>query len=338
MVGWETGRASEPEFMNMNLHAVRGDSSPPVVLYQFDQADPMNPLGLLIAYAEKQVKPVVSDFDTFTVGSRGMRYDPTPPKQVELIHWALDHTTKLLEIPAAKGWMGSWLGVIKEEARRGFHPTLPKYGFGDPTSYGLISDVIDVTNVCGAVRHGAECFNFYFPQELDDEFLVVWDNFADPPWRQLKEPDLRQFLLERAHEGFCFPINPVWPVRDPGWYVVLEALQQNQDGARNLKAWFPPESGVLERIERIHATYPKGFPAKLSNWSKLDAALKTTISLTGRSKSIYASMSDLSNDEMADFAGLEVKREIKARWRRIRTCLVYFLQQRDLVQSPSSEL
>ena len=26
----------------------------------------------------------------------------------------------------------------------------------------------------GAVRHGAECFNFYFPQELDPEFLVVW--------------------------------------------------------------------------------------------------------------------------------------------------------------------
>ena len=331
MVGWETGRASEPEFMNMNLHAVRGDSSPPVVLYQFDQADPMNPLGLLIAYAEKQVKPVVSDFDTFTVGSRGMRYDPTPPKQVELIHWALDHTTKLLEIPAAKGWMGSWLGVIKEEARRGFHPTLPKYGFGDPTSYGLISDVIDVTNVCGAVRHGAECFNFYFPQELDDEFLVVWDNFADPPWRQLKEPDLRQFLLERAHEGFCFPINPVWPVRDPGWYDVLEALQQNQDGARNLKAWFPPESGVLERIEQIHATYPEGFQTEVQEKHSIAIA-------TGRSKSMYMNMSDLSSLEIADFAELEVKKETKARWRRIRTCLVYFLQQRDLVQSPSSEL
>ena len=43
--------------------------------------DPMNPLGLLVAYAERQLKPVVSDFDTFTVGSRGMSYEPTPPKQ-----------------------------------------------------------------------------------------------------------------------------------------------------------------------------------------------------------------------------------------------------------------
>ena len=44
---------------------------------------------------------------------------------------------------------------------------------------------------CGAVRHGAECFNFYFPQELDPDFLIVWDGFANeppdnPPW--LAEP------------------------------------------------------------------------------------------------------------------------------------------------------
>lgn len=57
MVGWETGRQSEPAFMDMNLHATRGTSSPQVVLYQHDLADPMNPLGLLVAYAEQQVLP-----------------------------------------------------------------------------------------------------------------------------------------------------------------------------------------------------------------------------------------------------------------------------------------
>ena len=41
----------------------------------------MNPLGLLMAYAEENVTPVVSDFDTFLVGSKGMRYEPTPPEQ-----------------------------------------------------------------------------------------------------------------------------------------------------------------------------------------------------------------------------------------------------------------
>ena len=71
--------------------------------------------------------------------------------------------------------MARWLNVLKEEARNGFHPELPKYGFGDPTSYGLIGAIVDAMSVCGAVRHGAECFNFYFPQELDAEFLVVWE-------------------------------------------------------------------------------------------------------------------------------------------------------------------
>ena len=27
------------------------------------------------------------------------------------------------------------------------------------------------------MRHAAECFNYYFPQELDEEFLVLWHGF-----------------------------------------------------------------------------------------------------------------------------------------------------------------
>ena len=119
---------------------------------------------------------------------------------MKLIHWALDHTTELVANPTAKGWMNRWLTIISQEALNGFHPTLPKYGFGDPTSYGLIGKVVDALSSCGAVRHGAECFNFYFPQELDPEFLIVWDGMHSPPWRTVNEPELRAFLLERARE------------------------------------------------------------------------------------------------------------------------------------------
>merc|ERR1711957_1111482 len=69
VMGWETGRRSEPAFMDMNLHTLRASGEPLVVLYQNDESDSMNPRGLLIAYAEKYVKPVVSDFDTFLVAS-----------------------------------------------------------------------------------------------------------------------------------------------------------------------------------------------------------------------------------------------------------------------------
>ena len=40
---------------------------------------------------------------------------------------------------------------------------------------------------------------------MDDEFLVVWDGYADPPWKSLKESELRSFLkasLESRVEEF----------------------------------------------------------------------------------------------------------------------------------------
>jgi len=294
----------------MNRHATRDGGTPPVVLYQFDVNEPMNPLGILMAYAENKVMPVVSDFDTFLVGSRGLQYTATPPEQVALMNWALDQTATLLSSPGQKGWMGRWLGVLKDAARDGFHPQLPKYGFGDATSYALIGDIVDATAVCGAVRHGAECFNFYFPQELDPEFLIVWDGMASPPWQRVTEPELRTFLLERACEGYSFPLNPVWPVRDPGWLEVLRALQQQPEAARNLQSWFPPESGVLDRIVQLHSDYPEGF-------SVVDQA---PLPLSRRA-SLFSKLADCDTRDVANFASLEVRRETEARWRRIRAAL-----------------
>ena len=40
-----------------------------------------------VAYAEKYVKPVVSDFDTFTVASTGVKYEMLPDDQGELMLW-----------------------------------------------------------------------------------------------------------------------------------------------------------------------------------------------------------------------------------------------------------
>jgi len=258
-VGWETGRASEPAFMDMNLHAVRGVSEPQVVLYQFDEGDPMNSRGVLIAYAEKLVKPVVSDFDTFTIGSKNITYEPLPANQAQLAKWSLNHAKDVLENPGEVGWTSRWLEILKKEAEQGFHPDIPKYGFGDPTSYRLIGDVVTATLSCGAVRHGAECFNFYFPQELDASYLVVWEGFPDAPWDYKDEKMLRSFLLERCEEGFVFPLNPVWPVRDKGWYQVLQALKDNPETCSSLAAWDPPGAGIMDAIEEIHAANPDGF-------------------------------------------------------------------------------
>ncbi|KAK7254752.1 hypothetical protein SO694_00130032 [Aureococcus anophagefferens] len=97
----------------------------------------LNPVSLLVAYAEARVLPVASDMDAFLFGSRG---------------------------------------VVPEQLRA----TRPS-----------------AATACGAVRHGAECYNLYFPQELDDEYLVVWDGFPGG-FSYVDEPGLRRFLLDRA--------------------------------------------------------------------------------------------------------------------------------------------
>ena len=87
--GWQTGRGSEPAFMDANLHATRGPSKPTAVLWQYDEDNCMNPRGLLIAYEEEQVRPVASDLDAFLIGSKGVSFEPLPNEQVALIDWCV---------------------------------------------------------------------------------------------------------------------------------------------------------------------------------------------------------------------------------------------------------
>jgi len=268
IAGWETGRQSEPVFMNMNLRAACGCSLPKVVLYQMDTDNPMNPHGIVVAYDEDSVKPVVSDFDTFLVGSTHTSYETLEQNQQELALWTLDETEKILEKNNAQktecSWSKSWMTVL--QSKTGPDPVMPEYGFGDATSCRLIKAIVGATRKTGAVRHGAECFNYWFPQELDDEYLIVWEGFQmmpgcerDPPWKYMQMDDLHKFLLERIDQGYSFPLNPVWPVRDPGWFQVHMKLMRSEASKGPCDAWYPQGSGIREKINRIHDRFPKGF-------------------------------------------------------------------------------
>merc|ERR1712039_290923 len=81
----------------------------------------------------------------------------------------------------------------------------------------------------------------------------------DKPWDYKNEDKLRVFLQDRIQEGFTFPLNPVWPVRDRGWYDVLQALRNSGPAQASLRSWFPPEANLLDKIDRIHKDYPEGF-------------------------------------------------------------------------------
>merc|ERR1712110_516064 len=74
--------------------------------------------------------------------------------------------------------------------------------------------------------------------------------------------ELREFLIQRVHDGFSFPLNPVWPVRDPGWYDVLSALRSSAASEEHLRAWYPSSANILQKIDEIHTEFPDGFRLK----------------------------------------------------------------------------
>ena len=113
----------------------------------------------------------------------------------------------------------------------------------------------------GAVRHGPECFNLMFPQEIDDHFLVVCDSFPGIPWKYVDVNELQDILCERIDEGFGFPLNPKWVLCDPGWKRVWDKLMSSNDFwvQQHIDMWYPPTSGIRERIEEIYREHPLGF-------------------------------------------------------------------------------
>jgi len=323
LAGWETGRQSEPMFMNMNLRVACGCSLPKVVLYQMDNENPMNPHSILVAYAEDDVKPVVSDFDTFLVGSTNMSYETLEKTQQDLALWTLDETEKILEANSGSGgncsWSKSWMTVL--QSKTGPDLAMPEYGFGDATSCWLIKAIAAATRKTGAVRHGAECFNYSFPQELDDEYLIVWEGFQmlpgcqrDPPWKYMKMDDLHHFLFERIAEGYSFPLNPVWPVRDEGgWFEVHMQLMRSEASKGPCDAWYPQGSGIREKIAKIHERFPRGFQHAQSH---------TGISCSSRIENRSYSIEDVDAREHADV--LQFKFRPSGLWSRARSKVMSF--------------
>ena len=101
-----------------------------------------------------------------------------------------------------------------------------------------------------------ECFNYYFPQDLDDEFLIVSEGVGhdNVPWRYVGADELVDILADKIDEGFCFPLNPKWILMDPGWMNLYRKLLNSplENVQEAMGIWFPPESGVREDIDRIY--------------------------------------------------------------------------------------
>jgi len=263
---YASGRPSAPAFMDMNLATMRTGKtksgiSQPVVL-QLGHA--FCPQSLVIAYKEHgRIVPVVSDFDCFLVGTRNVEYtEPLPEEQIDVLEWMLDNIERILRKSAAgdSSWTSEWLEVLKASTLQGFYPKIPPLGFGDPTSYLIMEHAVGRLRGNGAVRHGAECFNYYFPQDLDEEFLIVSDRLPGKvPWKYVNCKELQDLLIGFADQGFTFPMNPKWLLCDEGWMSIFNKLAESDKSAikQSLEVWYPPH--IRRRILDISAKFPSGY-------------------------------------------------------------------------------
>jgi hypothetical protein len=290
----ETGRPSMPGFQDANLKTLKIASqhnkqqqqqqqqqqqrqqqtlSPnpmPVVLQYIKNPErAMQPQYLLMAYEENgKVTPVVSDFDGFLMGWRREALwfgCHLPHDQEDLMLWCVDRIEQILDSkPSTDTWTVRWLEVLKQDAssKRLANLHIPRYGFGDPKSYGIMERAAEQMIDTGAVRHGSECFNYYFPQEIDDHFLLISDTLEPVPWKYCNVQELQDILSERIKkDGFVFPLNPKWILCDEGWKKLYDELMASDAlyAEYTKDVWYPPSSGVREKINRIHEKHPHGF-------------------------------------------------------------------------------
>eukprot|EP00985_Skeletonema_marinoi_P002404 scaffold1006_cov158-Skeletonema_marinoi.AAC.2 len=196
---YDNGRPSMPEFQVMNLESLRKTprAGPRPVLWHAgcgkvgeeppQNLNPLCPFGLLMAYEEGdaeagKVTPVVSDFDCFLVGTRGVEYrDPLGEQELSILKWCVDEIEGVLDNAKGKEgegacWTRQWLDVKKKYAfDPRFQTPMPKMGYADPRSSAMMKGAVYSLRENGAVRHGPECFNYSFPQPLDDKYLVISD-------------------------------------------------------------------------------------------------------------------------------------------------------------------
>jgi hypothetical protein len=152
---------------------------------------PLCPLDLLMAYEENgKVIPVVSDFDCFLLGTRGVKYQkPLKERDLSMLHWCVDTIEGILCKPQEKrNWTQRWLAAKKTQgqppskpvrrdtgliardrqypaARRGAATRgnlsaaatvqeAAMFGYADPTSYLMMRGAVSCLRGTGAVRHG----------------------------------------------------------------------------------------------------------------------------------------------------------------------------------------
>ena len=95
---------------------------------------------------------------------------------------------------------------------------------------------------------------------------MIGGNLGGAKYKYMTPNELQCFLSDCVDKGFTFPLNPKWVLCDSGWKALWDKLNNSThpNVRLSLNAWFPPTSGLVERIEEVHRKYPGGFQGDLS--------------------------------------------------------------------------
>jgi len=141
---------------------------------------------------------------------------------------------------------------------------MPDGGYSDPKTKFIFEHAINRLSTTGAVRHGAECYNYYFQQELDEELLVISDELPDQyegcNWTYVNQEELKEILKFNIDKGYTFPLNPKWVLCDPGWKDVYDKAMASDklNVQQSLNCFYPRDSGLRECIEKSTKIIPRG--------------------------------------------------------------------------------
>ena len=126
-------------------------------------------------------------------------------------------------------------------------------------------------------------------------------------------------------------MNPKWVVCDPGWKDIYDA--QMASGADNvqdsLKCWYPPCSGIREKIETIHKIQPEGFTQNLKIVKDTAGLLSKIVVL---SEDDGTSAMDLAELELKNYETLQRSRK------KLRAALVWMSRLSKKVDTNCSKV
>jgi hypothetical protein len=130
------------------------------------------------------------------------------------------------------------------------------------------------------------------------------------PWKYVNVEGLQEILMVKIKQGYTFPLNPKWVLCDPGWKAVYDALLASQASnvQDSLNCWYPPESGIREKIEEISKKYPSGFVR-----SPVDAEKLNTSQFNDEEDIDGTAAMDLAEQELRSYETLRrAKRKLRA--------------------------